>query len=174
MLRTALAFLALASPALAESHLPAIVIHDAVIFETTPVAKAAAGYLTITNDSDAPYTLTGIEAGFPRAELHESVMENDVMRMVPRPEGFDIAPGETLSLERGGRHIMFMGLDTQLTDGTEIPATLIFSDEVRIPVTFDVMTMPADPGTLDDGRLAPGMTEPVSYTHLTLPTIYSV
>ena len=138
MLRTALLLACLATPALADSHLPAITVEDAVIYATSPSATSAGGYLTITNDSDKAYSLTGVEAGFPKAELHESMMDGDVMRMKPRPEGFEIAPGETLTLQRGGRHIMFMGIEEPLRPDTEIPATLIFTDEVRIPATFEV------------------------------------
>lgn len=148
MLRTAALLACLATPALAESHLPAITVEDAVIYATSPTATAAAGYLTITNDSDTAYSLTGVEAGFPKAELHESVMDGDVMRMEPRPEGFEVAPGETLKLERGGRHVMFMGLDRPLIPGTDVKATLIFTDEVRIPATFEVRR-PGQAATMD-------------------------
>ncbi|WP_375262227.1 copper chaperone PCu(A)C [Palleronia sp.] len=138
MLRTALLLACLATPALAENHLPAITVEDAVIYATSPTATTAGGYVTITNESDTAYTLTGVEAGFPTAELHESLMDGDVMRMEPRPEGFEVAPGEVLKLERGGRHVMFMGLERPLKPGTDVKGTLIFTDEVRIPVTFEV------------------------------------
>lgn len=153
MLRTALLLACLAAPALAEDQLPAITVEDAVIYATSPVATAAGGYLTITNESDTAYTLTGIEAGFPKAELHESRMDGDVMRMEPRPEGFELAAGETLKLERGGRHVMFMGLERPLTPGTEVKATLIFSNEVRIPATFEVRR-PGDAPATDHGGMS--------------------
>lgn len=158
MLRTALVLSFLAAPALAESHLPAIIVEDAVIYATSPTAKAAAGYVTIINDSDTAYTLTGIEAGFPKAELHESVMDGDVMRMEPRAEGFDVAPGETLTLERGGKHVMFMELERPLVPGTDVKATLIFSDEVRIPATFDVRR-PGQAASTDHGAMSGSDTD---------------
>lgn len=136
-LALALAF-ASATSAAAGSHLPALTVADPVIRVATPAATSAAGYLSITNDGDTAYRLTGIEGGAPSAELHESVLQDGVMRMEPRPEGFEIAPGETLLLERGGRHVMFTGLERGLAPGSEVKATLIFADEVRIPVTFTV------------------------------------
>ena len=152
-LRIAALLIALASPALAEGHLPALLVEDARIVETTPVAKTAGGYLSITNESETAYTLTGIEAGFPAAELHESVMDGDVMRMEPREDGFDIAPGETLELSRGGKHVMFMGLTEPLKAGDSVKATLIFTDEVRVPVTFDVVSPEkADGADMDHGH----------------------
>ncbi len=143
MFRAAAFALALlpAAPALAQEGDPALTVSDPVIRAATPMAKTAAGYLTITNKGDTAYDLTGIEAGFPTAELHESLLDGDVMRMEPRPDGFEIAPGQTLTLEPGGKHVMFMGIDRRLAEGQEIPATLVFTDEVRLPVTF-VVTVP--------------------------------
>ncbi len=138
MLRALAPLLVLAAAATAQQDAPALTVEDATIPETTPVSRTAAGYIRVINDSDETYRLTGIEAGFPAAEFHETVTEGGVARMEPREDGFEIPPGETLALEPGGKHVMFMGLDRQLTAGTEVKATLLFGDEIRLPVTFTV------------------------------------
>ncbi len=138
MLRALALLLALAAPAAAQDAAPPLTVSGATIPETTPVARTAAGYLRVTNDSGETYRLTGIEAGFPAAEFHETVTEGGVARMEPREDGFEIAPGQTLVLAPGGKHVMFMGLDRPLAAGTEVKATLLFGDALRLPVTFDV------------------------------------
>lgn len=117
---------------------PAMTVEGASIPETTPIARTAAGYLTVTNTGDDPVTLTAVEADISAAaELHESVEDGDVMRMEPR-EAVEIAPGEAISLAPGGLHVMFMGLNGPLSAGDEVAATLVFADGARLPVTFSV------------------------------------
>ena len=49
------------------------------------------GYLTITNDGDAPDRLVSAEAAFAgQAEIHQMTMNNGVMQMRPVPEGVTV------------------------------------------------------------------------------------
>lgn len=57
------------------------------------------------------------------AELHEVVEEGDLLRMLPRPEGFPLPAGGTLKLVPGGRHVMLYGV-TLPADATALPLTL--------------------------------------------------
>ena len=50
----------------------------------------------------------------------------------------DIPPGQTVSLERGGYHVMFMGLTGPLTEGEMHKAVLIFERAGRVEVEFMV------------------------------------
>jgi len=95
-------------------------------------------YLTIANPTDADDQLTGITVAIAQmAELHESVNENNVMRMAPRPEGFAIPAGGQLALAPNGKHIMLMGLTQPLAVGDTFTATLTFAQApaVTLPVT---------------------------------------
>jgi hypothetical protein len=68
-------------------------------------------------------------------------MEGDVMRMVHVEEGFELPAGETVVLERGGRHVMFMGLAGPMEQGETVAVTLTFEQagdmRVEIPVDLD-------------------------------------
>lgn len=60
------------------------------------------------------------------AELHESIDDGGMMRMEPRPDGFEIAAGAELLLAPGGKHVMFHGLAVP-DDATETELILQFA-----------------------------------------------
>lgn len=106
-----------------------------------PAAKAmvAAGYLTITNNGTASDTLTAITADFAQMSMvHESKVNADGMATMSAIEMLDIPAGETVSLAPGGLHIMFMGLNAPLAEGTRLPATLSFEKAGNVTVEFKV------------------------------------
>lgn len=99
-------------------------------------------YLTIANPTDQADQLTGVTVAIAQmAELHESVNENNVMRMLPRPEGFAIPAGGHLALAPNGKHVMLMGLTQPLAVGDTFTATLTFAQApaVTLPVTVTAM-----------------------------------
>lgn len=85
---------------------PPLVASDVRI--TGPMTQMKAGYMTLTNNTNQAMTITSVSSPqFGRAEIHESVIEDDVARM--RPVGaLTIAPGEPVHLEPGGKHLMLM------------------------------------------------------------------
>lgn len=111
---------------------------------TPPAAKVAGGYLTITNAGDAADRLVGGDAAFAeRVEIHEMAMADGVMRMRPLEEGLAVAPGETVTLEPGGYHLMLMGLSAPLTQGETVEVTLRFAEAGEVTVTLDVAAIGA-------------------------------
>ena len=100
-------------------------------------AKAAGGYLAIVNEGSEADKLIGVETDMAaKSEVHESKVDaNGVGTMEPVPE-LDIPAGETISLERGGYHIMLMGLTGTLTEGEMHKVTLIFEHAGRVEVEF--------------------------------------
>lgn len=123
----------LAMPALAE-----IVITDA--YTRASHSRAGAAFLTLENTGeDADHLLDVRSDAAARVELHSHEMNAEgVMRMVHVETGFALPAGEALVLERGGHHVMFMGLAEPWKDGDTIPVTLIFEKagavELEIPV----------------------------------------
>lgn len=149
-IHAALAALLLASPALAhEFQAGDLTIDHPMIFETTPNARAAGGYLTVTNTGETPDRLISASADFPRVELHETVTTDGIARMEPREDGFEIAPGETLELVRGGKHVMFMGLSEGLSAGDTVDAVLTFENAGTVAVTFNVEALGAGDASTD-------------------------
>lgn len=61
-------------------------------------------------------------------EIHEMVMQDDVMKMRQIP-GLDLSAGRLTELKPGGYHVMLMALKQPLKGGSSVPITLTFEDE---------------------------------------------
>jgi periplasmic copper chaperone A len=99
----------------------------------------AAAYMVIRNDSDDDIRLTGASSDVARmVEVHESRMEGGVMRMEEMEE-IVIPAGESVALEPGGYHVMFMNLERDLEPGDSFDLTLHFDglDDVEIEVPVE-------------------------------------
>lgn len=119
-------------------------IQAPVIRETPPGARAAAGFLTITNTGDADERLIAISVDFaPRSELHDMVIEDDVMRMREVEDGFLIPAGGSLALDptAPGLHLMFIDLEERMVAGEARAVTLVFENAGETSVTFTVEKM---------------------------------
>lgn len=74
-----------------------------------PMPAMGAVYFVVDNPGSVPDRLLGVSTSqAERAELHETVDEDGVMRMVPRPEGLEIPAGGRLELAPGGAHVMLV------------------------------------------------------------------
>ncbi len=114
---------------------PSLVVRDAWV-RATP--GAAAAYLTLENRSGRSDRLVSV--GSPvarRVELHESRVENGIMRM-RRIEGIAVPAGGSVRLEPGGLHVMLMGLHEPLAEGQGVPLTLSFESGATLAVDAEV------------------------------------
>lgn len=135
----ALACLALPTLAFAEDYsVGDLTVAHPVARETPPSARAGAGYMKITNTGESADRLIAVEANYPRVEIHDVKVENDVASMF-KIDGIEIAPGESITLQPGQKHVMFMGLDGDPFEaGEEIPATLVFENAGSVEIVFEV------------------------------------
>jgi hypothetical protein len=151
MLSVAALAAVLASPARAE---PVIEIHDPYARASNTMAGAA--FMVVYNTGTTPDRLVAATSeAAARVELHTHVMDGDLMRMVHVEEGFEIPAGDRTILERGGRHVMFMGLTEPFTDGGTVTVTLTFetAGDVTVDIPVDQERMPdaMDHGAMDHG-----------------------
>jgi copper(I)-binding protein len=112
--------------------------------ETPKGATIASGYAVIENKGSLPDRLIGgsseISGSF---EIHEMTMQNGVMKMRPLEKGIEIAPGQSVKLEPGGYHIMFLELKQPPVKGKHFKGTLIFEKAGKVDVEFAVEGMGA-------------------------------
>ena len=132
----------LALPAAAQDYAAGdIAIARPHALATPPAAKVGGGYMAITNAGGEDDTLVAATVAPDVAgmvQLHEMAMEDGVMLMSEVEGGIPVPAGETVMLERGGLHVMFMQLPQGLAEGTEIPATLTFEKAGEVEVVFTV------------------------------------
>jgi copper(I)-binding protein len=114
-------------------------------------ASVGGGYVTVRNAGTSPDRLVGgTLAGAGRVEIHEMSMDGGVMRMREVNGGLQIAPGETVALQPGAFHLMFMGLTSPLEKGKPVKGTLVFEHAGTVEVTYDVEPIGAKPGARDE------------------------
>lgn len=110
-------------------------------------AKTAGGYMAVTNTGSIADRLIGIETDIAaKAELHESKVDANGVGSMSHLDGADLPAGGTLSLERGGMHVMFFGLTRPLLEGERHKATLIFEQAGRVEIEF-MIDPPAGQGS---------------------------
>jgi copper(I)-binding protein len=110
---------------------------------TVPLPNGnSALYFTVVNLLDQPDRLLSVRTEVGMAETHETVVEEGVYKMLPRPEGFEVPAQGTLTLEQGGKHVMVMGVPEPLAAGTTISATFTFASAGEISLAVPVQEGP--------------------------------
>lgn len=113
-------------------------INDAYLRVSNPMAAAA--FLEITNLSGQDDRLIALRSdAAARVELHAHREDtNGVMQMIHLEEGIALPAGATHLLERGGDHVMFMGLTHTLAEGEVVPVTFVFEQAGEVTVEIPV------------------------------------
>lgn len=133
--KIALAALIAAAPSVAAAHM---IVAEGYARSSNPQTGAA--FMVITNHSPIDDRVVSVTSdAAERVELHTHI-ENDqgVVRMVEVEEGFPIAASDSIEFERGGAHVMFLGLNEAWDDGDEVTFTLEFEHADAVTVTFAV------------------------------------
>jgi copper(I)-binding protein len=151
----------LAFPAFAQ----AIEVHDAYARSASSMATTGAAFMVIHNHGRAADRLIGASSEVAeKVELHTHREDaNGVMRMIHVEEGFDLPTDGEIVMERGGHHVMFMGLKAPMVQGEMIDLTLVFEQAgaVAVQVPVDLERMPqagahgahGGHGTMDHGTM---------------------
>lgn len=121
-----LAAIAVLTPVAALAH-DGMHANNAYARSTNP--QVGAVFLQLENHRQVACTLQGASSdAAERVELHTHVEEDGVMKMTRIEDGIAVAAGQTHDLNRGGDHIMMLGLTEPLADGDMLTLTLDFGD----------------------------------------------
>lgn len=129
-----------------------------------PNAPTGAAFMGIMNMSQEDDRLVGVTSDVAkRVELHTHIdAGNGVMQMRHDKDGFEIPAGATHMLQRGGDHVMFMGLNRDLAQGDTVTVTLTFEKAgditVQIPVDLERQPQHGGQGQMDHGQMKHGET----------------
>lgn len=99
-------------------------------------------YFTVVNPLDQPDQLRSVRTEVGTAETHESVIEEGISKMLPRPQGFEVPAQAALTLEPGGKHVMIIGVLNPLAAGATLSATLTFANAGEITLNVPVQEGP--------------------------------
>ena len=116
------------------------------------VAGTGAAYMMIVNPTEMADRLVAVSSPAAKVgEIHETVNDGGVMRMIPQPDGFEIPAKSVLELKPGGKHLMLIYLVAPLEIGQEIELTLTFEQAGEMIITVPVVDMAGMP-TMDMGK----------------------
>jgi len=115
---------------------PPLVATDIVITQPMPGRQMSAGYISLANNTNAAISITRVVSpDFEAVELHESLLEDGIAKM-RRIEKLTIPANSSVTLERGGKHLMLMrptGALETVSLGFYSGDTLLL--EVNVPIS---------------------------------------
>ena len=101
------------------------------------VGGMTGAFASFTNKTDHTVTILGGSTDIaPMVQTHEVVMNKGAMVMQEKKGGIAIKPGETVTLEPGGLHIMLMNLKKAILEGDKITLTIDFDGAKDVTVTW--------------------------------------
>lgn len=106
---------------------------------TVPQQRATGAFMQLTASRDtrlvaAQSSVAGV------VEIHEMVMEREVMKMRAVP-GLALPAGKPVALTPGGYHVMLMDLKVQAKAGEQVPLTLVFEHANGTRETLEVQAL---------------------------------
>ncbi|MCP5180617.1 MAG: copper chaperone PCu(A)C [Pseudomonadales bacterium] len=124
--------LALLLPAALPALAADLTFSDARVRALIPGQDKTVGYVNVRNGGSAPVTLeSAVAEGVRAIEFHATVNDNGMMRM-RRLQTLIIAPGESVALEPGGRHLMLFGIP-ELSESLTITFRTADGQGVQVP-----------------------------------------
>lgn len=158
-----LSFLTVIIPFIASAE--TILVSDAYVRASSKMAKSAAAFMEIKNTSSQDDRLLDVKSKVAkRVELHTHIKSDDgVMKMRRVDDGFLISGNDTLRLERGGRHIMFMGLSQPFVNGESILITLFF--ESAGPLDLEIPIKMKERSTIKSHSHSHSHSKPHTHSH---------
>ena len=117
-----------------------VVVRDPYVRQAHPNAPAAAAFMVIDNTATAPDRLVSVVSDIAnRVELHTHVdAGGGIMKMTEIEGGIEIPASGSHVLQRGGDHVMFMGLNTALQQGDMVTVILTFEQAGDVTVVIPV------------------------------------
>lgn len=124
---------------IADVTVPTLTVEHAWIREAPPSARVLAGYMTLVNTTEKSIQVTRVSSpDFAAAELHRTVVEDGVARMVPIDQ-LDIPAHDRRVLEPGGLHLMLIEPHQPLSDGDSVTLDIQYGDDSCIRISAPVL-----------------------------------
>lgn len=103
-----------------------------------PGQMNSAAFMVVTNNTDQPRAIVAASSSVSEVvELHTHTNVDGVMQMRQIPQ-IDLPAQQTTELKPGGLHIMLIGLQQDMTEGSSIEVTLKFDDNSTQTISMPV------------------------------------
>lgn len=138
----AVTLLVLTAPLL-QAQAGALVVQEAWA-RKAPGSDVAAVYLSLRNTSAQPMIVVGVRSpGAASAMIHETSVQGGQSQMRPK-DRIVIAPGQTVTLQPGGTHIMLSGFKSNYGVGQSVPLVLLLADGQQVQAAAVVRPLTAN------------------------------
>ena len=105
-----------------------VLLVDPYAKATPPNAKNSAAFMKIKNTSNSDVELILANSNISKTtELHTHIEENGMKKMIQIPS-IKIPANSSVELKPGGLHIMFLGIQNQINENSNVDLNLTFSD----------------------------------------------
>lgn len=105
-----------------------VLLVDPYAKATPPNAKNSAAFMKIENKSNNDIELLAASSNISKVtELHTHIEENGMKKMIQIPS-IKIPANSSVELKPGGLHIMFLGIQNQINENSNIDLNLTFSN----------------------------------------------
>ncbi|MCK9983590.1 MAG: periplasmic copper chaperone A [Azoarcus sp.] len=113
---------------------------------TVPHQKVTGAFMRLTASEDARLVAVGSPVA-GTVEIHEMVMEKEVMKMRP-VAGVQLPAGQTVELKPGAHHVMLLDLRKPLQPGDTVPLVLTVEGSKGKRETLEVKAAVRPLGTM--------------------------
>ena len=105
-----------------------VLLVDPYAKATPPNAKNSAAFMKIENKSNSDIELLAASSNISKVtEIHTHIEENGMKKMIQIPS-IKIPANSSVELKPGGLHIMFLGIQNQINENSNVDLNLTFSD----------------------------------------------
>ncbi len=113
-------------------------VEDAYVRATPPNSKNSAAFMVINNTGNEEVKLIAAASDIAdRVELHTHIHADGMMKMRQVPE-VSIQAQNTVALQPGGYHVMFVNLKQPLKEGQSVAILLYFDNGEQIKVNASI------------------------------------
>jgi periplasmic copper chaperone A len=118
-----------------------VIVESGYIRATIPGTTVSSAYMEIKNTTNKDIVLIGATSKVSdRIEIHEHVMNGEMMRMQQR-ETLTIAANDSVVLQPSGYHLMIFNLAEPLKVDEKVELTLQFSDKKAVNILLPVQSI---------------------------------
>ncbi len=103
-----------------------------------PVQKTAALYFSLKNESQETIELIGVSVSVAKQAMFHQTLEESGMAKMKHHEHLSVPPGQSLIFRPGGFHVMLMGLQHPIKEGSQVDGKLLDHLKREIPFTATV------------------------------------